>query len=389
MPRQFSALPAELVDLIAANASSPDLLALCRTNRRVYAGCLRQIYCDSSPRSARAVVLFLRAIISNKLAASYVLTLTMQTYLAPVFKAFGALVRTGMSNLTSLQELKSIVPQIFHAFSAVHFDRLHECMIPLSHDTAPFLRLHPKLVHVVLYDSPGDPPIPMSLWTPPIPFPYLKSFMGPHTVAPLLLQNSPAALAATLTYDNHDANAYAETLLPISRAVPLLSILFTIVPTWDPALPAAIAAHLPLLSTVKIRCGCRRRDDADTLPPFLLSIDPMIHALPDLTHLTIVATTPRPLDRRRAEFAHVRRWGDVLPALTHVQLPTRTTWVRDPGGVWFPKGADAVQWFVREVACGEGLPPKYLAELRGLCGEETVAELQAHYRALEAAEESE
>ncbi|KAJ7167113.1 hypothetical protein C8R46DRAFT_1351275 [Mycena filopes] len=382
MLRPFSALPTELLDLIAVNASRPNLLTLSRTNRKVYAVCLRQIYPESSPVDARAVVLFFRTMISNKLAASYVLKLTMQSLLAPVFKAFRALARTAMSNLTSLCELESVVPQIFHAFADMHFPHLRDCMIPLSHHTPAFIRLHPKLIHLILYDAP-DLSVPMSLWITPIALPDLTTFMGPHTVAPLLLRHSATALAATLTYLGHDSSAFAATLSPIAKAAPTLRVLFSVVPSWDAALPAAIAAHLPSLLTVKIR-NSSPIDPEDPVSTFLLSLDAMIHALPHLRTLNIVSAAPHPLDARRAEFAHVRRWGDISPALTRVLLPSRTTWLRLPGGIWFPKGAS--EWFVREVACCNELPVAYLAELRGMCGsEETLKTMQTHYRALEAA----
>ncbi|KAJ7161747.1 hypothetical protein C8R46DRAFT_1037943 [Mycena filopes] len=77
MARSFFALSTELIDLIAVSASRPDLLSLSRTNSKVYAVCLRQIYRESSPVDARAVVLFFRTMISNTQAASYVRKLTI------------------------------------------------------------------------------------------------------------------------------------------------------------------------------------------------------------------------------------------------------------------------------------------------------------------------
>ncbi|KAJ7167130.1 hypothetical protein C8R46DRAFT_1351285 [Mycena filopes] len=389
MLRPFSLLPTEILDLIAGNSSLQDLLALCRADRSVHAVCLRQIYCDITLPDARSAVLFFRTMISNKLAASYVLNLAMESYLAPelpvyLFKAFGTLVRTGMCNLTSLHELDSTIPQVFHVFSDMHFPHLRACTISLFDDTAAFLRLHPKLTHLIIYNPLGLS-VPVSLRTPPIILPDITSFVGPHILAPLILQNSPAALATTLNYHQHDTTAFAETLSPIAKAVPALRVLYSIVPTWDPALPAAIGAHLPSLVNVKIqnRSQVGPDDPADDLPPFLLCIDRMIHALRDLRTLHIVTDPPHPLDRLAVEFEHVRRWGDISPALVLVLLTSHTPWVRLPGGLWLPSGQE--KWFVREIACSDTLPPAYLAELQRRCGEETVASLQTHFRALKAA----
>ncbi|KAJ7161746.1 hypothetical protein C8R46DRAFT_1037942 [Mycena filopes] len=237
------------------------------------------------------------------------------------------------------------------------------------------------LIHLRFYESP-ELSVPTSLWTPPIALPGLATFHGPHSAAPPVLHHSTAATVAIVTYRGHTASAFTATLSPIAKAAPILGILSSVVPTWDPALPAAIAAHLPSLLTVEIR-NDSPIDPEDPVSDFFLCIDAMIHALPQLGTLKIVSAASHPLDGRRAEFAHVRRWGDISSVLMRVVLPTRTMWVRSPGGTWVPVGKS--QWFVRELACCDALPVAYLAELRTICGsEERLKVMQTRCRALEA-----
>ncbi|KAJ7150773.1 hypothetical protein C8R46DRAFT_1124110 [Mycena filopes] len=385
MPRPFSTLPTELVDLIAAHTCRPELLVLGRTDRRVHTVCLRQIYRDISLSDVRAVVLFFRTVISNKLVASYVLKFAIESWLLGLFKAFGALMRTGMSKLTALSELESVTPHIFHLFSDMYFPHLRDCTIPLSRDTAGFLQLHPKLLHLVVY-NPFDLPVPASLSNPPIILPDLATFMGPHTVASLLLPGSQTELA-TITYHRHDTGTFADTLSPIGAAVPTLRALFSIVSSWDPALPDEIAAHLPSLSTVKIR-NRAQLISADALPSFFLSIDTMVHALRNLITLDILVTPSYPLDNRAMEFEHVRRWGGISPSLTLVLLPSGTRWVRLPvHNIWLPTESEgATDWFVKEVIRPTTtLPPAYLEALQTLSGTEVIAKLQANYDFLDTA----
>ncbi|KAJ7150778.1 hypothetical protein C8R46DRAFT_1229715 [Mycena filopes] len=356
MSRPFSTLPTELVDLIAAKACRPELLALGRTDRRVHTVCLRQIYREISLSDARAMVLFFRTVISNKLAASHVLIFTMETWSFCVFKAFGALVTTGMSKLTSLCQLESIIPNIFHLFCDIHFPHLRDCTIPLTRDTAGFLRLHPRLSHLMVHNH-FDHAIPPSLSNPPILLPALTVFAGAHTVAPLLLPGSQTELA-TITFHRHDTDTFGDTLSSIGATVPTLRTLFSVITTWDPALPAAIAAHLPWLSMVAVRKRAQFTS-ADTLPSFFLSIDEM-------------TTAPWSLSTSGAGGA------SLPPSYVFYSQVERDLATYD---IWLPTESDgATDWFIQEVIASTTLPPAYLAALQSLLGRELVATLQANHR---------
>ncbi|KAJ7731882.1 hypothetical protein B0H16DRAFT_183902 [Mycena metata] len=376
---KFVALPTELVDLVSSHAADNDLVALCRTNRRVYDVCLRWIYRKVLLPDACTAVSFFKAVISNKIAASYVLDLTMRFFLDGIFQAFRHLLRIGMSNLTRLYELSIMTPDLLGLVFDIHFPHLRECVVPLSESTTGFLRLHPKLANLVVSDhlSRGLA-LPTSLSIPRTVLPNLTTFMGPHTVAPWLLPGSPTTLAS-ITYHCLAPNPYLPVLTSLANSVPTLRTLISTVMRWNPNLPAAIAAHLPRLYGIKIRHSrISHPDDESDLPPFLLSLDEMIRSLPDLTAMHITSTPHRPPDDRSAEFEHVRRWGDISPEFCLCLLPTGTRWVRLPTyNIWFPtESAGAVDWFIKEVLRSTSLPSAYIAALEGLCGKDRVAKLR-------------
>ncbi|KAJ7017694.1 hypothetical protein C8F04DRAFT_1154981 [Mycena alexandri] len=376
---KFVALPTELVDLVSSHTADNDLLALCRTNRRVYAVCLRWIYRKVLLPNACTTVSFFKAVISNKLAASYVLDLSMQFFLDGIFKAFSHLLRVGMSNLTRLYELSIMTPDLLGLVYDMHFPHLRECVVPLTESTTAFLRLHPKLANLVVSDhlSRGLE-LPTSLTTPRTVLPNLTTFMGPHTVAPWLLPGSPTTLAS-ITYHCLTPNPYLPVLATLANSVPALRTLISTVPRWDPNLPAAIAGHLPTLSGIKIRHSrILHPDDESDLPSFLLSLDDMIRTLHDLTAMHITSTPQRPPEDRSSEFDHVRRWGDISPEFNVCLFPTGTKWVRLPTyNIWFPtESAGAVDWFIKEVLRSTSLPPAYIAALEELCGKDRITKLR-------------
>ncbi|KAJ7738930.1 hypothetical protein B0H16DRAFT_1569225 [Mycena metata] len=294
-----------------------------------------------------------------------------------LLEVFGRIVKTGPSHLTGLLDIYILTPEILELLSDIYFPTLRNCIIPLSDSTGSFLRLHPNIIRLVVFnESLPSFDMPFFLTTPSVVLPNLVAFMGPHTVAPVLLGSQ--TVHVSVPYDPQSAHPYLPVISVLGNCVPSLVTLVNIVMQWDSVLPVAIAAHLPALSSVKIR-RISSPDAEDNLPEFLWSLDDMIRALPNLILLHIVLDSPDTSGGHASEFEHVRRWGDISLTFRHALLPSGTIWTCPAHNIWCPGHADAADWLVKEVLCSTSLPPKSLKALEALLGKEQLAEYSAFH----------
>ncbi|KAJ7186654.1 hypothetical protein C8R46DRAFT_1184571 [Mycena filopes] len=385
MPPELIRLPAELLDLIAAQAHLPDLLAFCRTNHALYRICLRWIYsCISPPTPARAVVLF-KTLISNKAAAAHIKSISLHLPSDEIlFNSFARLMQLAFDNLTSVEALYySASHHMFSVFSDAHFPRLRDCMIPLCKETSGFLRRHSSLVELYVLLNPGVPANTSYPDLVSIPLPALREFNGPGTVARAVLPDSSAD-GVVILWDRRVQDEYPPVLEVISRARTPPLKMHNFLQEWDPLLPLALAEHLPQLTHLGFRAVSVHPPAEGSLEVFYDTLGTIVGTFPQLFAIACISyiehAPPTHADLA-LEFRVVRAWGRRSATLQSCTLVSNTSWERVdiPGDVWLPRVTSAghddreewrFAWLVGVILRAPAEYPEYADDLAAVLGKE-------------------
>ncbi|KAJ7026869.1 hypothetical protein C8F04DRAFT_1399783 [Mycena alexandri] len=366
MPLEFTRLPPELLDAIASHVPMPDLLALCRTNHGLYSICLRWIYHSLSPSTVACTVGLLKALISNKPAATCVKVFDIHLPLDDV--------------LTRPAKTQAHDNLLFSSFAHTHFPRLYDCLIPLCTDTAGFLRLHPTIIRLgVLPDAdPSAPPVYPGLSE--VSLPALRDFNGPAGVARQVIAGSPIQVV-TISWDRGLDEGYPAVLAAFLPAQTPLRMMRNLVYVWDAALLLAIAKHLPYLALLSIwniaLSGAPPVEGVletyyDVLKTVILDL-PHLKTIVCISHVEHTPPTP---DDLALEFRAVRECGSRSAALRSCTLTSNTMWVRGVENFWYPCAANKdraesqwrLLWLVGLVLRAPTEFPGYAAEVERVLG---------------------
>ncbi|KAJ7159764.1 hypothetical protein C8R46DRAFT_1224338 [Mycena filopes] len=400
MPRLFAELPLELIDAVASECSPVDLLVLCRTNRSLYDVCLRRVYKTIVPASAASAIRVFKTLLANKRAALHVKTLLLRDLPDDLLQAFTRLLTMTLLNLTSLETLHLVTtPSILD--TNVHLPCLRDCMIPLSAETAPFLRRHPKVtsLRVIIMDPPS-----LHARFPPVSLTDLQQYSGPQNVARAVAPGSKIT-NATILWNSRPQNEYPEVLGALAKSRGPVQVLRSMVHEWDPGFLFALPGHLPDLTALHIH---------NTLPPvedelqvsysfrphistvtlffkvFFSAVGETLKSFPHLTQLVLTslrtagAPAPTPADLA-VELAALHSWGTRSAVLVTCTLPSDTIWDRWSQNVWIPHPVNRAEsglswpiaWLVRTVVKSPAELPGYSEAMEELWGKDNWAVLKA------------
>ncbi|KAF8218072.1 hypothetical protein K438DRAFT_2038688 [Mycena galopus ATCC 62051] len=380
----LSSLPNELIHAIAGDCNVADLLALCRTSRRIHVICLRWIYRTVTLLSIDQVVKCCQTIILRPQVAESVRSFQIGCFPRFGLKTFYSIIECAISKLKNVQILRiSNSRTIFRLFCNMHFPRLSECAIPSSKSIASFLKKNPTIttLHVLpcleglgsingLYDA--DAAFEFTSPLEPILMPKLQAFVGPINIGCSVIPDSQAS-RMTIYWGTDPIMDFSEGLATLARSKVDVIELNNLICTWDDALLPAIAQHLPRVERLLFRNLLDYDDEED----FLESIERTLPSLRSLETIDLLEgfRVGSDVDALDEEFAAVRRWGAASPRLYHVGFPSNNTW----GilcGAWFPGAATLglimfqrlemdistmhhFKWFFRTTATSPALPQDY------------------------------
>ncbi|KAJ7159745.1 hypothetical protein C8R46DRAFT_1108984 [Mycena filopes] len=372
MPPLFAELPPELIDAVASECSPPDLLVLCRTNRSLYDVCLRRIYKTIAPASAASAVRVFKTLLSNKKAALHVKAVLLRDLPDDLLHAFTRLLEMALLNLTSLETLHLITTyDLLRTFPDIHFPYLRDCMIPLFVDTAPFLRLHPKITILRVMESPQLTAPSVHPGFSPVFLPDLQRYSGPANVAREIFPGTKITTATILWRTwLQNQNEYPEVLAALAKSQGPVQVLRNVVNEWDPDFLFTLPEYLPDLTALNIH---------NTLPPvedelqvFFSAVGETLKSFPHLTQLVLTslkiagAPPPTPADLA-VELDALHSWGARSAVLVTCTLPSDTIWDRWSQNSWIPHplnraevgSAWRIAWLVRMVVKSPAEFPGY------------------------------
>ncbi|KAJ7629603.1 hypothetical protein B0H17DRAFT_1109606 [Mycena rosella] len=390
MSVSLTTLPVELLDCIAEYGDRNGLLSLSQTHRRMNRVCLRWIYRAVALYDITRAIGCLKTFISNIQSAKSVRVLVFRFGRSDppeLLGAFYRLLRTALNNLQSVEYIDAATcPKIFTVMSTIHFTRLRECSIPFCADIVPFLHLHSKLEGLSL-DPVPDTSVMWWTFLQPIQLSDLQMFSGPEVVAQAVVPDSRAS-HIIIFWDPRPQRDFGHFFETIAASGTTLLDVQNILITWDAPLLAAMAKCGASLTSFTVRNVSSVHQPLE-IEDFLAGMDATLHSLRCLTALSIIEDAlassfdPADLDW---EFATVRRWGDIAPALACCILPSETQWLRIRGSVWYPSNQsdDAAhllarfRWFVTTVIAS-ALPAEYLQVLESIGGRDMVRALQTAF----------
>ncbi|KAJ7910461.1 hypothetical protein B0H13DRAFT_2012111 [Mycena leptocephala] len=331
----FPSLPNELIRAIAGLCEPKALSALCQTSRQTHAICLGWIYRIITLDDPGKVVKCCQTLISRSHAAESVRDFQILCVPRLALKSFYRIVECAIKNLKNLQILKvSNSRTIFRLFCDMHFPRLSECSLPSSAAVVPFLKRNPTIVNLhVLACIEGlgaingfnaDTAFESTSLLEPIHMPNLQTFVGPANVGCSVIPQSQTSRMA-IFWGASRIMSFSDGLAALSLSKVDVIELNNLICTWDCALLlSAIAEHMPRVERLQFRT----LEDLGEKEDFFEVIENTLPSLPSLKSLDILEGFPAGSsdDHLDAEFATVRRWGDISPQLHSVVFPSNTVW---------------------------------------------------------------
>ncbi|KAJ7116533.1 hypothetical protein C8R44DRAFT_739236 [Mycena epipterygia] len=266
---RFLALPNELIHTVAGHTESRDLFSLCQTNRQIHNICLEWIYRRITVNDPARLVQCCKTIVLHAEAADLVRKLT-------ILSAIPYNATPSTSNLIQIDE-----------------------------DT--------------LFGS-----------LQPIRMPKLQVFLGPASLAYVVIPGSPT-LRMLIHWESNRSTSSSDGVATLARSAVDVLLIQNLVVGWDRQLLSTITAHMPRLKRLMFRNLGNCEDEKS---------------------ITLLAGfTADPHDRNaREEFEAVRRWAEIAPMLTDVTFPSNTPWMYLPLplGLWLP-GIDGARFKLEDL----------------------------------------
>ncbi|KAF7324977.1 hypothetical protein MKEN_00540100 [Mycena kentingensis (nom. inval.)] len=260
----FDALPNELIHKISALGSSPELISLCLTSRRLHSQSILSLYWTVELRRPVHIMKWCRAVRLRPGLADLTRVLGIrcdQTGL-DVFSAFFTALRATVPRLRNLQTLVMHSSRnIVRTFYDVHFPDLTRISCVCCDYVFTFAQNHGQTLSVLEIRSSleGDTDFALDAGyssTPSAPpggysFPLLRRLAGSIDIAAELVPNS--AVQDLEIYWPSDPDFISNNLPDlqrISRSSECFNKLYNVVRRWDASLVSALADHFNNMETL-------------------------------------------------------------------------------------------------------------------------------------------